>query len=124
MLPIFKTLTVSALLLSAAAAMAAEPRTADDIIRQARDRDDGKSFMSQVSLILIDKQGKSRIREFSYLQKDYPDSDKFTMYFAAPSDVRDVALAVARFPGGDLDRESAAWGDDFFHFFHLPQLLG
>lgn len=73
MLPIFKTLTVSALLLSAAAAMAAETRTADDIIRQARDRDDGKSFMSQVSLILIDKQGNSRIREFSYLQKDYPD---------------------------------------------------
>lgn len=69
MLPIFKTLTVSALLLSAAAAMAAETRTADDIIRQARDRDDGKSFMSQVSLILIDKQGNSRIREFSYLQK-------------------------------------------------------
>lgn len=106
MLPLFKTLTTSVVLLISLGALAAP--TADDIIRQARDRNDGKSFMSQVSLILLDKQGNSRVREFSYLQKDYPDSDKFTMYFSTPSDVRDVAFHIEN-PHESLGTEDSQW---------------
>jgi hypothetical protein len=63
MLPPLKVLTASLLMLTSMGALAAP--NADEIIRQARDRNDGKSFMSQVSLILLDKQGNSRVREFS-----------------------------------------------------------
>lgn len=106
MLPLFKTLTTSVVLLISQGTLAAP--TADDIIRQARDRNDGKSFMSQVSLILLDKQGNSRVREFSYLQKDYPDSDKFTMYFSTPSDVRDVAFHIEN-PHESQGTEDSQW---------------
>lgn len=106
MLPLFKALTTSVVLLTSLAALAAP--SADDIIRQARDRNDGKSFMSEVSLILLDKQGNSRVREFSYLQKDYQDSDKFTMYFTAPSDVRDVAFHIEN-PHESLGAEDSQW---------------
>lgn len=108
MLPLFKNLTAGVLMLTSASVFSAEGRSADEIIRQARDRNDGKSFMSQVSLILLDKQGNSRVREFSYLQKDYPDSDKFTMYFSAPNDVRDVAFHIEN-PHEALSAEDSQW---------------
>lgn len=108
MLPLFKALTAGMLMLTTGSVFAAEGQRADEIIRQARDRNDGKSFMSQVSLILLDKQGNSRVREFSYLQKDYPDSDKFTMYFSAPNDVRDVAFHIEN-PHEALSAEDSQW---------------
>lgn len=106
MLPLIKGITLASLLLAGATSHAAP--SADDILRQARDRDDGNSFMSQVSLILVDKQGNTRVREFSYLQKDYPDSDKFTMHFESPSDVRDVAFHIEN-PREDLGLEDSQW---------------
>lgn len=106
MLPSIKGFTLAAALLASTGALAAP--SADDILRQARDRDDGKSFMSQVSLILVDKQGNTRVREFAYLQKDYADSDKFTMHFESPSDVRDVAFHIEN-PREALGLEDSQW---------------
>lgn len=108
MSPIFKGITAAILIVSGASVSAAEPLSADDVIRQARDRNDGKSFMSQVSLILHDKNGNTRVREFTYLQKDYGDSDKFTMFFSAPNDVRDVAFHIEN-PHEVLGREDSQW---------------
>jgi len=108
MLPIFKGLMAAVLIATAVSASAADSLTADEIIRQARERDDGRSFMSQVSLILHDKKGNSRVREFTYLQKDYVDSDKFTMFFTSPNDVRDVAFHVEN-PHEILGKEDSQW---------------
>ncbi|MES2818103.1 MAG: outer membrane lipoprotein-sorting protein [Pseudomonadota bacterium] len=108
MLPIFKGLTAAALIMAAASASAAEGLSADEIIRQTRDRDDGTSFMSQVSLILHDKKGNARVREFTFLQKDYGDSDKSSMYFSAPQDVRDVAFHIEN-PHEVLGKEDSQW---------------
>ncbi|AMQ85550.1 outer membrane lipoprotein-sorting protein [Pseudomonas sp. 22105] len=108
MLPLLKSLTATALILSGVCASAADGSNADEIIRQVRDRNDGKSFMSQVSLILHDKKGNTRVREFTYLQKDYPDSDKFSMYFSAPTDVRDVAFHIEN-PHETLGLEDSQW---------------
>ncbi len=81
---------------------------ANEIMRQVRDRDDGRSFISQVSLILHDKKGNARTREFLYLQKDYADSDKFTMFFSAPADVRDVAFLIEN-PKEAQGKEDSQW---------------
>ena len=81
---------------------------ADDIMRQVRDRNDGRSFISQVSLVLHDKNGNTRTREFLYLQKDYASSDKFTMFFSTPSDVRDVAFHIEN-PREALGKEDRQW---------------
>ncbi|WP_330210764.1 outer membrane lipoprotein-sorting protein [Pseudomonas sp. AM4(2022)] len=106
MLQPFKALTTSLLIFTSIVAQASP--NADEIIRQARDRNDGKSFMSQVSLILLDKSGNSRVREFSYLQKDYADSDKFTLFFSAPNDVRNVAFLIEN-PHEALNAEDSQW---------------
>ncbi|MET1077021.1 MAG: outer membrane lipoprotein-sorting protein [Pseudomonas sp.] len=108
MSPLFKGLTATALIMLGASVSAAETLSADQIISQVRDRDDGKSFMSQVSLILHDKNGNTRVREFTYLQKDYADSDKFTMYFSTPNDVRDVAFHIEN-PHEALGQEDSQW---------------
>lgn len=81
---------------------------ADEIIRQARDRDDGKSFVSNVVLTLQDKNGGKRTREFVYLQKDYEQDDKFTIFFTSPSDVRGVAFHIIN-PHELIAEEDRQW---------------
>lgn len=108
MSPIIKGIAAAILVMGGAAAYAAGPLGADEIMTAARDRNDGKSFMSQVSLILHDKNGNTRVREFTYLQKDYADSDKFTMFFTTPNDVRDVAFHIEN-PHEVLGEEDSQW---------------
>lgn len=108
MSPIIKGIAAVILVMGGAAAHAAGPLGADEIMTAARDRNDGKSFMSQVSLILHDKNGNTRVREFTYLQKDYADSDKFTMFFTTPNDVRDVAFHIEN-PHEVLGKEDSQW---------------
>ena len=108
MSPIIKGIAAAILVMGGAAAHAAGPLGADEIMTAARDRNDGKSFMSQVSLILHDKNGNTRVREFTYLQKDYADSDKFTMFFTTPNDVRDVAFHIEN-PHEVLGKEDSQW---------------
>lgn len=107
MLPILKRLTLAALVTASAAAQAESP-SADEIVRQARERDDGHSFMSEVSLILHDKKGNTRVRTFTYLQKDYPEGDRFSMFFTSPNDVRDVAFHIEN-PQEVLGKEDSQW---------------
>lgn len=107
MLPILKKLTLAALVTASAAAQAESP-SADEIVRQARERDDGHSFMSEVSLILHDKKGNTRVRTFTYLQKDYPEGDRFSMFFTSPNDVRDVAFHIEN-PQEVLGKEDSQW---------------
>lgn len=108
MLPPFKTLYLALFLSIPTIAGASTAPDADEIMRQVRDRDDGRSFISQVSLVLHDKKGNTRTREFLYLQKDYADSDKFTMFFSAPADVRDVAFLIEN-PKEAQGKEDSQW---------------
>lgn len=107
MLPILKRLTLAALVTASAVAQAEPPR-ADEIVRQSRERDDGHSFISEVSLILHDKKGNTRVRTFTYLQKDYPEGDRFSMFFTSPNDVRDVAFHIEN-PQEVLGKEDSQW---------------
>lgn len=107
MLPILKRLTLAALVTASAVAQA-EPPSADEIVRQSRERDDGHSFISEVSLILHDKKGNTRVRTFTYLQKDYPEGDRFSMFFTSPNDVRDVAFHIEN-PQEVLGKEDSQW---------------
>lgn len=107
MLPMLKKLTLAVLVGTSTAAVAAPP-SADEIVRQARERNDGHSFMSEVALILHDKKGNTRVRTFTYLQKDYSDSDKFSMFFTSPNDVRDVAFHIEN-PQEALGKEDSQW---------------
>lgn len=108
MSPSLKRLCVTTCLIISSVAHAENAPNAEQIMQQARDRHDGHSFISQVSLILHDKQGNSRVRDFTYLQKDYADSDKFSMFFSSPSDVRNVAFHIEN-PHEALQQEDSQW---------------
>ena len=60
MSPSLKRLCVTTCLIISSVAHAENAPNAEQIMQQARDRHDGHSFISQVSLILHDKQGNSR----------------------------------------------------------------
>ncbi len=76
----------------------------------------GKDGVAQVSMIIKDKQGRSRNREFIILRRDeadpktgkaedsYMGDQKFYVYFKRPADVNKMVFMVWKHPGGDDDR--------------------
>jgi hypothetical protein len=97
-----------------APAMAAEtPKTptVDEIVRKATHMAfyQGADGKGQVSMVITDKQGRSRQRQFNMLRKNEGDQDldqKFYAYFQEPADVRRMVFMVHKHagPGRDDDR--------------------
>lgn len=102
-------LVIGIMLLGSASASA---QSADDILRDVRERADGKDVAAEVKLILTDKNGKQRVRDLIYLQKDYDNEDKLTLYFTGPADVRGVGFQSFNYD------ESIAQEDD--QWLYLP----
>ncbi len=88
-------LLITLLTLSISAPLWAEP-TADKILTQVRDRDDGYSYITDVKLKLISSKNTVRERSMHMLQKDMANKEeRAAMYFYAPADVRDVGFLVS-----------------------------
>jgi outer membrane lipoprotein-sorting protein len=76
----------------------------------------GKDGRAQVSMVIKDKQGRSRKREFIILRRDevnpktgkaedgYMGGQKMYVYFKRPADVNKMVFMVWKHPGGDDDR--------------------
>jgi outer membrane lipoprotein-sorting protein len=105
---VFRVVFGAGLGLLAWAALPVAAQTADDILREVRLRDDGKDVVADVQLILADQNGKQRVRDLIYLQKDYPDDDKLTLYFTAPADVRGVGFQSVNYDEA-IVREDDQW---------------
>jgi outer membrane lipoprotein-sorting protein len=86
--------------------------TADEILTLSRDRPDGKDIFSEAKLILTDEQGRSRVRDLLYLQKDYGRDEKLSLYFSAPADVNGVAFQSATY--------EEAKGQDDDQWLYMP----
>jgi outer membrane lipoprotein-sorting protein len=65
---------------------------ADDILARVRNRADGRDIYSDTKLILTDDKGNKRERALIYLQKDYGQDERMTLYFTHPGDIRGVAF--------------------------------
>lgn len=75
---------------------------AGEILKKVRDRDDGDSYATDVSLELVADDGDTRVRDLYILQKDLSGGEERSlMYFYQPSDVRNVSLLVATYPESD-----------------------
>ena len=88
--------------------LAADPPTVDEIIDKSNlaayyAGDDGKA---NVSMTIIDSQGRKRNREFVILRKDTADGggQKFYVYFKKPSDVLKMVFMVHKYIEKDDDR--------------------
>lgn len=70
--------------------------TADKVLTQVRDRDDGFSYITDVQLKLISSKGEVRERSMHMLQKDMENKEeRAAMYFYSPSDVRNVSFLIS-----------------------------
>jgi outer membrane lipoprotein-sorting protein len=107
------TKTLLALLLaSGLAGTASANPDADGILKAVRDRPDGKDSYSESRLILDDPNGSKRERDLIYLQKDYDEDERLTLYFKSPSDVKGVGFQSANY--------NEATGKDDEQWLYLP----
>src|SRR3989338_8194477 len=60
----------------------------------------GNDMRAKVMMELINRDGQKRIRELTMLRKDYEEggNQKYFMYFHKPTDVKDTAFMVCKYP--------------------------
>ena len=82
---------------------------ADEIVAKANKTSyyQGKDGTARVKMLIQDKQGRKRTRDFVILRKDEDDKDqeqKFYVYFKRPADVNKTVFMVWKHVNGDDDR--------------------
>lgn len=83
------------------------------IAQAVYDRDDGKTIIQDMKMILIDKNGNERIRDIKTFGKDFGKDDYRIMFFKSPADVKDTSFLT-------YDYDDASKDDD--QWLYLPAL--
>lgn len=86
----------------------AKDLSARDIMVKVDDRDDGDNRVAEMKMVLIDKNGDTRIREMKSFDKDLitdkGDEDRRRiMFFLAPADVKDTGFLTYDFDAYEKD---------------------
>jgi hypothetical protein len=82
----------------------ANAQTALDIMSKVDARDDGTTVSSVVSMILIDKHGKKRMRTLRNFSKDIDENTEHkSFFFLTPSDVKNTAFLTFDYKLEDKD---------------------
>ncbi len=93
-------------------ALADDPK-ARAIMEKVDARDDGKSLEQDMTMILIDKNGKKRTRNLHTYAKDFGKDEYSIMFFKSPADVKNTAFLT-------YDYDNANKDDD--QWLYLPAL--
>jgi len=83
------------------------------IMEKVDARDDGKSLEQDMTMILIDKNGKKRTRNLHTYGKDFGKDEHQIMFFKSPADVKNTAFLT-------YDYDNASKDDD--QWLYLPAL--
>ena len=105
---ILKTLLIASLTLSSLFAI-----TGQEIAHKVHDRDEGDNSTSKMKMILIDKNGKKRIRDLKTFTKEKGDDTLKLMFFLTPADVKNTSFLT-------YDYEDSSKDDD--QWLYLPEL--
>ncbi len=105
---IFKILLIASITLSSLFAI-----TGQEIAQKVHDRDDGDNSTSKMKMILIDKNGKKRVRDLKTYTKDKGEDKLKLMFFLTPADVRNTGFLT-------YDYEDSNKDDD--QWLYLPEL--
>ncbi|MCD6190375.1 MAG: outer membrane lipoprotein-sorting protein [Sulfurimonas sp.] len=105
---IFKTLLIASLTLSSLFAI-----TGQEIAQNVHDRDDGDNSTAKMKMILIDKNGKKRVRDLKTFTKDKGEDKLKLMFFLTPADVKNTAFLTHDFE--DSNKDDDQW-------LYLPEL--
>lgn len=88
--------------------MSASALTGLEIMQKVDARDDGSSLIATIQMILIDKNGKKRIRQMRKFSKDIdPNTEHKSIFFLSPSDVKNAAFLT--FDYSDDEKEDDQW---------------
>jgi len=66
-------------------------------------RDDGDNATQSMHMVLIDKNGKERMRELSTFRRDVAEDTQQIMFFRSPADVKDTGLLTYDYDEGERD---------------------
>jgi len=92
---------------------AAETPDAREIMQRVRDRNDGDNAVSELELVLIDKENQERRRRVRSMVRDHGEDRHQLVFFLSPADVKDTGLLT-------YDYEGEARDDD--QWLYLPAL--
>ena len=81
----------------------AEDLKARQIMEKVDARDDGDNQVSDMEMILIDKNGKKRVRKIRAFNKDKGEDTLRLMFFLEPADVEDTAFLTYDYDQSDKD---------------------
>ncbi len=105
---IIKTLLIASLTLSSLFAI-----TGQEIAQKVHDRDDGDNSTSKMTMTMIDKNGKKRVRNLKTFTKDKGEDKLKLMFFLTPADVKNTAFLTHDFE--DSNKDDDQW-------LYLPEL--
>jgi len=91
----------------------ADDAVARGIMEKVDARDDGKTLEQDMVMVLIDKNGKKRVRNLHTYSKDFGVDEHQIMFFKSPADVKNTSFLT-------YDYDSASKDDD--QWLYLPAL--
>jgi len=80
---------------------------ARDIAVKVDNRDDGTSMIQDMTMTLIDKNGKKRVRTIKTFGKDFGKDEQRIMFFKTPADVKDTSFLTYDYD--DNSRDDDQW---------------
>jgi len=81
--------------------------SAEEVMRMVDERYDGDSSISDITMVLIDKRDRQRIRDLKLYSKDYGVDTKTLSLFESPADIR--GTAYLNFDWDDSLRDDDSW---------------
>lgn len=87
--------------------------TAREVMQRFDERYDGDSSIADVSMVLIDRRNRQRVRELRIFSKDQGADTKSLSLFESPADIR--GTTYLNFDWDDFDRDDDSW-------LYLPSL--
>lgn len=76
---------------------------ADDIIAQVNSRDDGQQVTRKLTMELIDRRGKSRVRETTAYRRYYGEEKRTVLFYQSPTNVKGTGFLTYDYPDADTD---------------------
>ncbi len=93
---------IAALMLAIAPATstlhAAEWPTGDEIAQRINDRDEGEAVSRNLTMEMIDRRGKERVRETRGFRKYYGEEKRSVIFYQQPGNVKDTAFLTYDYP--------------------------
>ena len=77
--------------------------TGDEIVAEVNARDDGEYVTRKLTMEMIDRRGKKRVRETFGYRRYYGEEKRTVIFFLSPSSIKDTGFLTYDYPDADTD---------------------